>query len=89
MGIVEEDFFVGRCLTYKGDNFLCQGLTVLPSRAQTVLRKKAKKIGSLHDPFAKERFLLQLEKLKTKSAQYSHIEPSRIFDLDNPPPLVL
>lgn len=81
-GMVEDDIFVGRVIEYLGENFLLKGVCPLPYGVISNLKKEAKKVRKNGSPEAKEKFLLELERLKTKSLQYQHIDAAKIFVFD-------
>lgn len=78
-GMVQDDLFVGRVVTYKGENFLLKGMCPLPGNTLGNLKKQSKKIRKMNSREAEESFLLDLERLKTKSLQYGHIDATKIF----------
>lgn len=79
IGLVPDDLFVGRVISYNGENFVLRGMCTLPSTLLSKLKKESKKIRKLNSQVEEESFLLKLEQLKTKSLQYSHIDVSQIF----------
>lgn len=78
LSLVEDDVFVGRMITYQEQNYLLNGLCTLPKEVLPILKKECRKIRKSKN-IEEEDFLLNLERLKTKSLQYQHIEPSKIF----------
>ena len=79
LALVESDVFVGRVVTYKEENYLLNGLCTIPREVYSVLKKESKKIRKLNDSNEEEAFLLNLERLKSRSIQYGHIESNKIF----------
>ncbi len=79
LALVEDDLFVGRSIDYKGEKYLLNGLCTLPIEILSTLKKESKKIRKLNNSDEEEQFLLNLERLKTKSVQYGHIDSSKIF----------
>ncbi len=77
--LVEDDLFVGRSVNHEDENYLLNGICLLPREVLSVLKKETKKIRKLNNSDEEEAFLLNLERLKTRSIQYGHIESSRIF----------
>jgi hypothetical protein len=61
------------------DHYLLNGLCTLPREVLSSLKKESKKIRKLNNVEEEEVFLLNLERLKTRSIQYGHIESSKIF----------
>lgn len=82
ISLLVDDIFVGRIVTYQGQSYLLKGLCLVPRDALSNLKKEAKKVRKMNDMDEEEKFLLLVESLKTKSLNYSHIEPSRIFVFD-------
>lgn len=78
LSLVEDDIFVGRMIEYQEQSFLLNGLCTLPKEVLPILKKECRKIRKSKN-IEEEDFLLNLERLKTKSMQYKHIEPSQIF----------
>ncbi|MCO4756253.1 MAG: hypothetical protein KC478_17355 [Bacteriovoracaceae bacterium] len=78
-GMVQDDLFVGRSIEYKGETYLLRGMCPLPGNVLSALKKQAKKIRKLNSHEEEEKFLLELERLKIKSLNYSHIDANKIF----------
>lgn len=78
-GLVQDDLFVGRVIEYQDENYLLRGVCPLPGNVLSALKKQSKKIRKLNSSEEEERFLLELERLKTKSLNYGHIDASKIF----------
>lgn len=76
--LVEDDVFVGRMVTYNDQNYILNGLCILPTPILSALKKQSKKVRK-NKSLDETEFLLNLERLKTKSIQYGHIDPSQIF----------
>lgn len=79
LALVEDDLFIGRVIEVNEQSYLLNGLCSLPRDVYSVIKKEAKKIRKLNNDSEEERFLLQLESLKTKSLQYGHLDSSKIF----------
>ncbi|MDA8793551.1 hypothetical protein N9N67_09900 [Bacteriovoracaceae bacterium] len=79
LGLVEGDLFIGRIFNYNDENFLLNGLCVIPNDVIGILAKESKKIRKLKNFNQETNFLLQLESMKTRSIQYGHINPDKIF----------
>lgn len=79
IGLVPEDLFVGRVVTYNKENFVLRGMCTLPGNVLSKLKKESRKIRKLNSESSEEAFLLKLEQLKTKSLQYSHLDVNQIF----------
>ncbi|MAX68011.1 MAG: hypothetical protein CME66_13835 [Halobacteriovoraceae bacterium] len=79
LGLVEDDVFVGRILVYDDRPHLLNGICTLPREILSALKKESKKIRKLNNSEEEEVFLLNLERLKTRSIQYGHIDSSKIF----------
>ena len=78
-GMVQDDLFVGRIVQYQGENYLLKGMCPLPGNVLGNLKKQSKKIRKLNSWEEEEKFLLELERLKTKSLNYGHIDANKIF----------
>lgn len=79
IGLVEGDMFTGRVIKVDKTCYLLSGVCTLPHVIKGTLEKESKKIrkqGSFEEELS---FLLKLEMLKTKSMNYKHIEPHKIF----------
>jgi hypothetical protein len=79
IGLVEDDIFIGRTINYGHENYLLRGVCTLPDSIRSSLSKECKKVRKLNSYEEEQKFLMNLESLKTKSMHYSHIEPSKIF----------
>ncbi|MBF0207359.1 MAG: hypothetical protein HQK53_10770 [Oligoflexia bacterium] len=80
IGLVEKDFFVGRTLTIKDQNYLMRGICVLPPEVKSICSKYCKRIRKLNNPTEEEQFLLTLEFLKTKWLRYGkNMDAKKIF----------
>lgn len=78
LSLVENDIFVGRMVVHENEAFLLNGLCLLPSEILSALKKECKRVRK-EKITEEEEFLLNLERLKTKSVQYGHIDPAKIF----------
>jgi hypothetical protein len=78
-GIVKGDLFITGVFTYNNSTELTDGLCLLPIRAAGGIRKQCKKIFKLGDEKRIQSFLLDLIKLTNKSANYSHVDATKIF----------
>lgn len=76
--LVEDDVFIGRMVEFEGQNYLLNGLCILPKEVLSSIKKECKKIRK-NKLIEEDEFLLNLERLKTKSLQYGHIDPTKIF----------
>lgn len=79
IGLVEGDFFISRVIKYKDEYYLLKGVCTLPTTVKSILKKQSKKVRSLNSFEEELNYLLALENLKTKSMNYSHIDPTKIF----------
>lgn len=79
LGLLEDDIFVGRLVSHADKNFLLKGVCTLPREILSSLKKQSKKVRKLNSDKKEEKFLLTLEKLKTKSLHYGHINSEKIF----------
>jgi hypothetical protein len=79
IGLVEGDFFISRVIKYKDEYYLLKGVCTLPTTVKSILKKQSKKVRNLNSFEEELNYLLALENLKTKSMNYSHIDPTKIF----------
>jgi len=79
LALLEDDLFVGRLISYKENNYLLKGVCTLPREILSTLKKESKRLRKLNNHKEEEKFLLTLEKLKTKSLHYGHINSEKIF----------
>ena len=79
LSLVEGDLFMGRVINYKGEFILLRGVSLLPSSIKSYFAKECKKIIKQNSFEAELKFLLHLESLVTKSMNYHHIDPEKIF----------
>ena len=79
LSLVEGDLFMGRSICFKGENILLRGVTLLPSSMKSAFSIECKKILKQNSFEAELKFLLHLESLVTKSMNYHHIGPEKIF----------
>ncbi|MBT4790199.1 MAG: hypothetical protein HON90_01390 [Halobacteriovoraceae bacterium] len=79
LSLFEGDLFIGRSVTCDNKTYLTHGLCTLPSEVLPALKKESKKIRKLNNSDEEEAFLLNLERLKTRSLQYGHIDAAKIF----------
>lgn len=79
LALLEDDVFVGRLITIKEKNYLLKGVCTLPHEILSSLKKETKKLRKINSTNKEEDFLLKLEKLKTKSLHYGHIDSEKIF----------
>lgn len=79
IGLVEGDFFISRVIKYKDEYYLLKGVCTLPTTVKSILKKQSKKVRGLNSFEEELNYLLALENLKTKSMNYSHIDPTKIF----------
>jgi len=77
--IIKDDIFVGRVLTYEEQNFLMNGLCVIPKEVRSILKKECKKVRKLKNPQEELKFLLKIESYKTKWIRYGHVDATKIF----------
>jgi hypothetical protein len=79
LGLLEDDIFVGRLISHEDKSYLLKGVCTLPREILSNLKKEAKRVRKLNSDTEEEKFLLKLEKLKTKSLHYGHINSEKIF----------
>jgi len=79
IGIIPQDIFIGRVITFKDQNYLLKGICMLPREIRSILKKESKKINKFKDSSKEIEFLLKLENLKIKWTRYGHIQTEHIF----------
>lgn len=79
MGLVKNDLFVSRVMSWQDENYLLQGLCMLPYAAINNLKKQAKAVRKEKSVYAEESFLQKVENLRTRASHYPHINASKIF----------
>lgn len=79
VGMVVDDIFVGRVINYQNENYLLDGICMLPGEILSIIKKQSKKVRQTKDDEEEINFLIKLELLKTKSLHYGHIDYSKIF----------
>jgi hypothetical protein len=79
LGLLEDDLFVGRLISYQGRNYLLKGVSTMPREVYGALKKQSKKLRKLNNNTLEQNFLLTLEKLKIKAINYAHINAEQIF----------
>lgn len=79
LGILKDDAFTGRVISYDGSSFLLDGICVVPRKAIALIKKEAKLVKRLNDEYEEEQFLYKIEFLKNKWMRYGHLDPARIF----------
>ncbi len=78
-GMLKHDIFLGRVISFRGENTLLPGISMLPKEVKPVLVKKSKQILKQGDPTAVGRFLIEVEKLKNKWRRYGHLQVTKLF----------
>ena len=81
-GLLKNDIFIGRIISYKGQNNLLDGIGILPKEVRPILKKQFKKVLKLNDKSMETKFLMQVEYLKNKWKHYGHIGAAKIFVFD-------
>lgn len=79
LSLLKNDIFLGRVLTHEDEQFLMNGICILPKDAKSILKKQSKKVRKLKDPSECLTFLLEVEALKTKWTRYGFIDVPKIF----------
>ena len=77
--LLKGDIFIGRTSFYREENFLFNGLRIMPKDASSILKKEAKKVRKSGDPDREEVFLFLAESYKTKWQHYGHVDVTKIF----------
>lgn len=79
LSMVKGDLFIGRTTLYKDENYLFNGLRMMPKEAKKAMQKEAKRVRKLHNKRDDLDFLFFTESLKTKWQRYGHIDVNKIF----------
>jgi len=79
VALLVEDIFIGRVVSHNGENYLLRGICSLPRDILSILKKESKRIRKLNNEITEEEFLLSIEKLKTKSIHYGHLNTQQVF----------
>lgn len=77
--LVKGDVFMARQITFKGQNYFLNGITVIPKDVRSILKKESKKIRKIGSEIEKDKFLLKVQGLKSKWLRYGHVDISKIF----------
>ncbi|GEM_PF-464023 len=77
--MVKGDLFIGRTTFYREENYLYNGLRIMPKEARSPMKKEAKKVRKLNDRKQELDFLFFTEALKTKWQRYGHVDVNKIF----------
>lgn len=79
VGIVPGEIFVARVGEYENESYLLRGIRHLPQEVRSILKRQAKVVRNLGNPSEELKFVLNVEKCKTKWDRYGHVEPTKIF----------
>lgn len=77
--VFKGDLFIGRLIKVGGDYFLMNGMCILPGEGKPIIKKQVKKVRKLAQPENENKFLLELEYLKTRWKRFGHVDASKIF----------
>ncbi len=80
--LLKNDYFVGRLLVNNKISYLLNGLCIIPKDAQSIIKKEIKRINKMKSSDQTMKFLLKIERLKSKWERYGRIESSKIFLFD-------
>jgi hypothetical protein len=77
--MVKGDIFIGRTTFFKEENYLFNGLRMMPKEARSAMKKEARKVRKLNDKAQELDYLFFTESLKTKWQRYGHVDVNKIF----------
>jgi len=77
--LVKGDLFLGRVATYGGEEYLFNGLCLLPRQCLRTILKETKKVVIHNDEELTKDFLFKTEEMKTRWLRYGHVNVERIF----------
>ncbi len=89
--LLKGDMFIGRVVNYLEENYLYNGLRVMPKDAASILKKEVKKVRKVYKKVAEgeekeklqslleSKFLFLAESHKTKWQHYGHVNVEKIF----------
>ena len=77
--MVKGDIFIGRTTFFKEENYLFNGLRMMPKEARSAMKKEARKVRKLNDKNQELDYLFFTESLKTKWQRYGHVDVNKIF----------
>ena len=77
--MVKGDIFIGRTTFFKEENYLFNGLRMMPKEARSAMKKEARKVRKLNDKGQELSYLFFTESLKTKWQRYGHVDVNKIF----------
>lgn len=78
-GILPGEIIVGRVVQYQNDFFPLSGVRYIPKELKSLISKEAKTIKKKGNPSEERKFILAIERFKTRCEQYSHIDPVSVF----------
>ncbi len=79
VALLPSEIFAGRVVSFKNESYLLPGIRFIPKEVKPLIIKKAKTIKKLGNPSEERKFVLEVERLKTKWLQYGHMKPEQIF----------
>lgn len=77
--MVKGDVFIGRTTFYRDENYLYNGLRIMPKEAKSSMKKECKKVRKLDNKELELELLFFIESLKTKWQRYGHVDVAKIF----------
>lgn len=80
--VLKGDLFIARILQFSGESYLLGAISIVPNGAKKMLSKEAKRVRKLDSLDEKNRFLLEVEKKKSKWKHYGHVEVTKIFQFN-------
>lgn len=78
-GILPGEVIVARVLNYNNEAFPLAGIRYIPKELKSLIAKEGKSIFKTGNPSEIRKFVLALEKFKSKCEQYAHIDPLAVY----------
>ncbi len=78
-GILPGEVIVARVVDYEGSSFPLSGIRYIPKELKSIISKEAKKTKQLGNPSAERKFVLAIERFKSRCEQYTHIDPISVY----------
>lgn len=79
VSVMKGDIFIGRTMSFKTDQYLLDGMCLLPKESKNIVKKECKIVRKLKNSEEESKFLFFTESLKTKWSHYGHVDVSKIF----------
>ena len=76
---ISGDVFISHVMLAESLHFFSRGVCLIPSELKKSILLEVKKNNLVHEHSSKNKFLLNLQRLKTKSKNYSHLPAEKVF----------